>query len=249
MLSVSASDGIVELTLDRPPANALDTASVTALRAAHHQACTDGARAVILTGRPGMFSGGLDVPALLPLPREAIQGFWQAFFELTRALATSPVPVVAAISGHAPAGGAVLAIHCDYRIAARGAFRIGLNEVSVGLPVPDCIMLAFEQVVGRRQAQRLAMTAQLVSPEEALGLGLVDELADPEKLMPAAREWTQRLLALPPAAMNRTRTLARAELAAQLQPAADARLATDLWFSAETQAGLRALVARLAAKK
>ena len=71
----------------------------------------------------------------MPQPRPAIEAFWRAFFELTRALAASPVPVVAALSGHAPAGGAVLAIHCDYRIAARGNFKIGLNEVAVGLPV------------------------------------------------------------------------------------------------------------------
>ncbi len=248
MLRIGGSDGVVELALDRPPANALDTALARAATAAHRQAVAEGARAVILTGRPGMFSGGLDVPALLPLPRAAVVEFWQAFFELTRALAASPVPVVAAISGHAPAGGAVLAIHCDYRIAARGAFKIGLNEVSVGLPVPDCIMLAFEQVVGRRLAQRFAMAAQLLTPEEALAAGLVDELAEPDRLLDQARAWTARLLALPSTAMNRTRMLARAGLVDALRPQADAELAADLWFSAETQAGLRALVARLAAK-
>ena len=248
MLRIGGSDGVVELALDRPPANALDTALSRAVAAAHRQAVADGARAVILTGRPGMFSGGLDVPALLPLPRAAIVEFWQAFFELNRALAASPVPVVAALSGAAPAGGAVLAIHCDYRIAARGAFKIGLNEVSVGLPVPDCIMLAFEQVVGRRLAQRCAKTAQFLTPEEALAAGLVDELAEPDALLDRARAWTARLLALPPAAMNRTRMRARAGLVAALQPETDARLAAEVWFSAETQAGLKALVARLAAK-
>lgn len=246
MLTVNVNQGIAEIALDRPPANALTTELVLRLHEAHRRACADRARAVILTGRPGMFSGGLDVPALLPLPRPAIAGFWRVFFELTRGLATSPVPVVAALSGHAPAGGAVLAIHCDYRLAARGAFKIGLNEVAVGLPVPDCIMLSLASVVGARAAQRLAMTAQLLTMEEALAVGLVDELAEPEGLMERAREWTRQLIALPPIAMNRTRQVARAALAAALRPEADAELATDLWFSAETQAGMRALVERLA---
>jgi enoyl-CoA hydratase/carnithine racemase len=142
----------------------------------------------------------------------------------------------------------VLAIHCDYRMAARGNFKIGLNEVSVGLPVPDCIMLTLEHLVGARVAQRLAMTAQLLPVEEALACGLVDELVDAERLMEHARGWAQKLAALPPIAMNRTRMLARARMADALHPESDARLATELWFSEETQAGMRALVARLSGK-
>lgn len=84
--------------------------------------------------------------------------------------------------------------------------------------------------------------------DEALALGLVDELAEPEHLAGQAREWAMRLAGLPPRAMNRTRMIARARLAARLQPEADARLATELWFSDETQAGMRALVERLARK-
>jgi enoyl-CoA hydratase/carnithine racemase len=248
MIQTNVRDGVAEIVMNRPPANALNLEFCTAIGRAHEDVCAAGARVIVLTGRPGMFSGGLDVPELLPLPRPAIEAFWVGFFRLTRALAASPVPVVAAVSGHAPAGGAILAIHCDYRIGVRGNFRIGLNEVAVGLPVPDCILFALEHLVGARIAQRLAMTAQLVTMDEALALGLVDELAEPERLAAQAREWAMRLAGLPPRAMNRTRMIARARLAGQLQPEADARLATELWFSDETQAGMRALVERLARK-
>jgi enoyl-CoA hydratase/carnithine racemase len=248
MIKLTIDDGIAELAMDRLPANALNLDLVSAMLAAHAAACADGARAIILTGRPGMFSGGLDVPELIGQPRPAIEAFWRGFFDLNRALVTSPVPIVAAVSGHAPAGGAILAIHCDYRIGARGPFKIGLNEVSVGLPVPDCIMLTLEHLVGARIAQRLAVTAQLISAEEALACGLLDELVEPESLLARAREWAGRLLALPPMAMNRTRGLCRSRLARLLDPEADARLATELWFGAETQAGLRALVDRLQKK-
>lgn len=248
MIRTESRDGITAISIDRPPANALNTELVSHLHDAHQAACADGARVVILTGRPGMFSGGLDVPELLPQSRAAVEEFWLAFFRLTRALAVSPVPVVAAISGHAPAGGAVLAIHCDYRIGARGNFRMGLNEVAVGLPVPDCIMLALEHLVGARLAQRLAMTAQLVGVDEALAIGLLDEAVEPDQLLTHAWEWSRRLAGLPQLAMNRTRMLARRRLVDLLEPQADARLATQLWFSEETQAGMRALVERLAKK-
>ncbi|MCK6371348.1 MAG: enoyl-CoA hydratase/isomerase family protein [Gammaproteobacteria bacterium] len=180
-----------------------------------------------------------------PGSSSSIEKFWQGFFHLTRALVTSPVPVIAAVSGHAPAGGAVLAIHCDLRIGVHGNYKIGLNEVSVGLPVPDCIMLALEHLVGARVAQRLGMTAELLPVEEAWSCGLLDELVEPASLMLRAREWARRLASLPPVAMNRTRMLARARLADALRPEADALVATDLWFSEETQAGMRALVERL----
>ena len=248
MIHTESRDGITAISIDWPPANALNTELVSRLHDAHLAACANGARVIILTGRPGMFSGGLDVPELLPQPRAAVEEFWLAFFRLTRALAVSPVPVVAAVSGHAPAGGAVLAIHCDYRIGARGNFRMGLNEVAVGLPVPDCIMLTLEHLIGARLAQRLAMTAQLVGVEEALAVGLLDEAVEPDQLMTRAWDWSRQLAGLPPLAMNRTRMLARRRLVDLLEPQADARLATQLWFSEETQAGMRALVARLAKK-
>ncbi|MDP2324363.1 MAG: enoyl-CoA hydratase/isomerase family protein, partial [Gammaproteobacteria bacterium] len=136
MLHIQFHDAVAEIRMDRPPANALNREFVERLLAALETARMDGAHAIILTGRPGMFSGGLDVPELLGLDRRQVEAFWGLFFSLTRQLAGSPVPVIAAISGHAPAGGAVLALQCDWRIGVTGQFRIGLNEVQVGLPVP-----------------------------------------------------------------------------------------------------------------
>src|SRR5690606_27858920 len=104
----------------------------------------DGVAAVIVSGLPGIFSAGLDVPHLVSLgdDRNALRAAWAAFFGAARGLAACRVPVVAAITGHAPAGGCVLSLCCDYRIMARaddGAapFTIGMNEARVGLAVPD----------------------------------------------------------------------------------------------------------------
>jgi enoyl-CoA hydratase/carnithine racemase len=118
------------------------------LRRAIVQAPEDGAAALVLSGSPGLFSAGLDIPVLLQLDRDAMRTFWHGFFGLCAALARSPIPVAAAVTGHSPAGGAVLALFCDYRVMARGEYRIGLNEVQVGLTVPDCIQAALRRLVG-----------------------------------------------------------------------------------------------------
>jgi Delta3-Delta2-enoyl-CoA isomerase len=241
----SLADGVALLRLDRPPANALDTAMLADLQSALDGSLADGARAIILTGRPGMFSGGLDVPALLGLPRAEIQAFWSSFFRINRALAESPVPVLAALSGHAPAGGAILALHCDFRIAAAGRFRIGLNEVHVGLPVPPTILAVLAATVGRSAARRLAVRGELVTVDEALTLGLVDEVVPAEELEARTRQRAVELLALPTVAMNTTRRNVKAGVLQALATADDVALATDWWFSAETQAGMRRLVERL----
>ena len=250
MLDIIRHDSITELRLARPPVNALDPGLVRALRAAVEEAPAQGARGLVLSGAPGLFSAGLDVPALLPLGREAFRAFWNDFFELCAALARSPVPVVAAITGHAPAGGAVLAILCDYRVMARGAFRIGLNEVQVGLSVPDCIQAALRRLVGVYRAERIMVAGAMLDAGQADAIGLVDELVDADAVVARARSWLGELLAFPPAAMSATRRLARADLASVFaDPSAlpvDEFL--DGWFAPEAQSVLHALVAKLKSK-
>ncbi|MDE2090462.1 MAG: enoyl-CoA hydratase/isomerase family protein [Gammaproteobacteria bacterium] len=242
---------IVELRLAHPPANALNPALVHALHTAIKAAPDRGARAVILSGAEGMFSAGLDVPALLKLDEAPMGAFWKEFISLLRVIALSPVPIAAAITGHSPAGGAVLAIFCDTRIAAEGKFKIGLNEVRVGLPVPSVIYAALKRLVGVRQAERLCVHGLLISPDDALQIGLVDQVLPPQQVVPAALEWCRSLLALPKTAATITRSQARADLVdifAKLGDRSHDEL-MNRWFSAETQTAMRALVAELAARK
>src|SRR5258706_4234362 len=205
---------IRELRLNRPPVNALSPELIVALRNAIESAPKEGAGALIVSGAPGRFSGGLDVPLLLRLDRPAMAGLWRDFYALLGAIAASPIPIVAAITGHAPAGGTVLALFCDYRIMAQGDYKIGLNEVQVGLPVPPVILAGLRRLIGLRGAERLAVGGGLFSPQEALDVGLVDELVPLERVVERALEWCRRLLALPPDAMTGTRRLARADLTA-----------------------------------
>ncbi len=245
MLQVNDHNAVREIRMDRPPANALNLPLVSALQEALNSAFQDDVAAVVISGREGMFSGGLDVPELLGRPRAEIDDFWQRFFALTHALADSPVPIVAAITGHAPAGGAVLALHCDYRVAAAGSWKMGLNEVRVGLAVPSTILQALSDLIGPRNARRLAGSGSMVEMDEALRLGMVDELVAGEMVIARALAWCEEMTALPPIAMNQTRRLAKADFVARLAAADDASTATEFWFSEETQAAMQALVERL----
>lgn len=250
MLDAVRHDTILELRLARPPANALDPALVARLREAVQRAPGEGARAIVLSGRPGLFSAGLDVPALLALDRSGMQAFWQQFNALMGALGRCPVPVAAAIGGHSPAGGAVLALFCDFRVMAQGAYRIGLNEVQVGLSVPPAIQFALRRLLGAHRAERLLVAGAMIESAEALRLGMVDELADAEAVVARAIDWCRGHLALPPEAMAETRRIARADLHAALD-AAQGDSTDDFmerWFSDETQRTLQALAARLKSK-
>ena len=236
---------IQEIRLARPPVNALTPELLAALRTAVQAAPSEGARGIILTGGGKVFSGGMDVPHLMGLDRAGLKAGWSSLFAAARTLANSPIPVVAAINGHSPAGGCVLALCCDYRIMARGPFRIGLNEVQVGLVAPDAIQHLLRRVVGTYRAERLLVAGALVDSEHAHAIGLVDELTD--DVFSRARHWLDELLALPPAAMQATRRIARADMVDALKGFTDTELDgfLDDWYAPATQAALQALVARL----
>ena len=238
--------GILELRLNKPPVNALGPELNAALRDAIRAAPEQSARAIVISGRPGMLSAGLDVAAMLTLDRPGIVRFFTDFFDLLLAVATSPIPIATAITGHAPAGGAVLGVLSDYRVMAEGKYRIGLNEVAVGLKVPPGVQVALQLLVGHLQATRLCMQAKMLTTAEAHAIGMVDEAVPEAEVIDRALLWCRSVLALPPIAMQRERAYFRAQVAqASERPEAVAEEYADLWFSDETQAEIAALMARL----
>lgn len=250
MLLILTHGPIRELRLNRPPANALSAELITALRQAVETAPNDGIRALVLSGTPGRFSGGLDVPLLLTYDRPQMAALWKDFYGLWQALACSPIPIAVAISGHAPAGGTVLPLFCDWRVMADGPFKMGLNEVQVGLPLPPVILAALRRLIGPRRAEQLAVRGSLISPQEALAAGLIDEIAPPEQVIDRALQWCESLLALPAEAMTITRRQARADLIAYFDQNVEPEIekATASWWAPETQNAMRALVERLGKK-
>ncbi len=250
MLDRHQHGDILELRLARPPVNALNPDLIAALRAAVLAAPGEGSRALVISSHPGLFSAGLDVPALLKLDRAGMIELWRSFSGLLGAIACSPIPTVAAITGHSPAGGTVIALNCDYRVMAEGPFKLGLNETQVGLALPRTIYASLARLLGPHRAERHVVAGNMIESAEALRIGLVDELAAPDQVVFRALDWCRFHLGLPQRAMRLNRETARADLRALYQ-AEDPALVeefVDGWFHPETQAVLHALVAKLKAR-
>jgi 3,2-trans-enoyl-CoA isomerase len=250
MIDVVDHGPVRELRLNRPPVNALHPGLMSALRGAVAQGIGAGKSALVLSGSPGIFSAGLDVPALLALDRTSLRATWELFFGLLSDLAHCPIPIAAALTGHSPAGGTVLALFADHRVMAEGTFRVGLNEVQVGLPVPPALLRALTFWCGERAAARLAIGGLLIDPAEALRVGLVDEVLPMAEVVPRAVAWAQDLLQRPPAAMRGTRALVRQPLREAFASVDAAMIdgVVEQWQSSETQDVLKRLVARLSKK-
>lgn len=250
MLEIIDHEVAREIRFARPPVNAFNVELLERLNEALDAARADSCRAIVLSGRPGMFTAGLDVPELLTLDRKQMLRGWEVFFGAQARLAAAPIPVAAAITGHSPAGGAVLALYCDHRVMAAGKYRIGLNEVQVGLFPGPIIYGALRRLVGAGVADRLITGGVLLTPEEALASGLIDRVTDENDVVPAALEWARQMGSLPAQAVLRTRAMARADLVNLVANLgrADYEVMNEAWFSAETQSTLRNLVERLRRK-
>jgi Delta3-Delta2-enoyl-CoA isomerase len=231
-----------ELQMNRLPVNALTGELMVALRQAIETAPQQGIR-MVLSGMLGRFSGGLDVPFLLALDRPSIAAAWRELYALLKTLAASPIPIAAAVTGHARVGGTVLPLFCDYRVMAAGDFKLGLNEVQVGLPLPPVILAVLQRLVGPRQAEHLAFSGVLISLQQALEVGVVDEIAAADQVIERAVEWCRGRLALTAEAMAVTRREARADLVAIFEPDIDPELqkVTAAWWHPEAQSTLRRL--------
>ena len=247
MLDVVEHDLVHELRLNFPPVNALRHELVHALRKAVEGAPDRGARALVISGSPGFFSAGLDVVYQIERDQDAANAIFHELFAMMRAIGTSTIPVAAAVTGHAAAGGALIAMFCDYRIMADGDYKIGLTEVQVGLPVPPVIFETLSRLVGPRLAERFCVEGRMVEAREAFRVGLVDEIAAPDEVIEASIAWCRRLLDLPPRAMRMTRAAARTEIGrifAQFGWEELDELAAG-WSGAETQNAIRALVEKM----
>jgi 3,2-trans-enoyl-CoA isomerase len=250
MLETINHGNVRELRLARPPANALSVGLVELITESLIEAGED-AGAVVVSGLPGMFSAGLDVPQLLQFDREQMCQFWDVFLRMLKTIAHMPVPTAFAMTGHAPAGGIVMALFGDYRIMPKGKFKTGLNEVQVGLVVSPPIYNALVRTVGAHTAERILVAGEMMESERAKEIGLIDELVDdPESSITRAIEWCEQHLALPQLAMLTSRKMARADLHGFFDDESELGVDNfvDIWFSDSTRATLIALVERLASK-
>eukprot|EP01104_Vermistella_antarctica_P006322 TRINITY_DN17030_c0_g1_i1.p1 TRINITY_DN17030_c0_g1~~TRINITY_DN17030_c0_g1_i1.p1 ORF type:complete len:375 (-),score=81.63 TRINITY_DN17030_c0_g1_i1:121-1218(-) len=187
------------LTLNRPPVNSLNLELLTDIEKSIHALEAHGCRGFVLRScNRSVFSGGLDINEMYKPDQERLQSFWMALQDAYIALVTTKMATVAAVEGHAPAGGCMLAMSCDHRIMSDTvSLRTGLNEVLLGIVAPFWFADLMTSVVGHRQADRLLQRGHMCSPQEAHSIGLMDRLAPQADVFSESKRELALLLALP----------------------------------------------------
>lgn len=240
-------DEVALLRLEGGKANAMTPELLDALERLVDEFEKSGARAAVLTGYERYFSAGLALPLLVDLERPAMRRFIERFGAVMLRVFACAKPIVAAINGHAIAGGCVLALQCDWRVMVDGEAKIGLNETQLGIGLPSSVLEPLQLAVPRASLVPVAMEGRLFAPAEALALGLVHELAPARELESRARAKAQALAAVPSTAVAQVKLgLRRAALDA-IHRFADEETERwlDTWFSPDGQQRLRETVARL----
>jgi len=247
-LQVTIKDKLAVITLDRGRSNPINAEMIGELRSLIKELAADNqVGGVILTGKENFFSAGLDLIEVYDYDEEKIKAFWIDFLSLQTELVSFKKPLVAAISGHSPAGGCVFAICCDYRVMASGKFIIGLNEVPVGIIVPASIFNIYSFWIGKRKAYQYLLEGKLLSVDEALSDGLIDETCDAADVMAAAEKKVRTYMKLNPATWSQSKMNLRKELIDQL--GADQSETLDImlkqWWSPETRQTLQFIIQNL----
>jgi enoyl-CoA hydratase len=200
-LRLERRDTVLHVAIDDAKANALSPELIASLAATLADADTDPAiAAVVLSGRPGVFSGGFDLGVMRSGDPAAVVRLVADGGRLVRQMYAGPTPIVAACTGHAVAAGALLLLGCDARFGADGPFTIGLNEVSIGMVLPDWAVTIAGARLYPPQFHRAVFTARLTDPAGAVAAGFIDEVVEPDLLLETAFAEGSRLAALDPAA-------------------------------------------------
>ncbi|EJM55472.1 crotonase/enoyl-CoA hydratase family protein [Pseudomonas sp. GM48] len=184
LISYHLEDGIATLTLSNGKVNAISPDVIAAFNAALDQAVTDRA-VVIITGQPGILSGGYDLKVMTAGPKEAV-ALVTSGSTLARRLLSHPFPVIVACPGHAVAKGAFLLLSADYRIGVDGPFSIGLNEVQIGMTMHHAGIEIARDRLSKVALQRSVVNGEMFNPQGAVAAGFLDVVVSAEELQGAA---------------------------------------------------------------
>ena len=244
-ITVDMCDGIAVLELDNNVTNAVNPELAADLADALKDAETS-AKGVVLSGNEKFFSMGFNLPELIQMDREGVRDFLYSFNAVIHDLYTLPVPTAAAIEGHAIAGGTILGIAADFRIAAAGKKLLGLNEIKLGLPVPYLALMILGQVVTHPIALEIVYHGEFVKTEKAFDMGLVDEIVAPGSAKERAVDKIKTIAGYPPGAFALMKT---AHVAFIKEKYAENHVEQherflDCWFSKETRALLEAAASK-----
>ena len=226
LVAYTLDDGVATLTLTNGKVNAVSHEVIAEFNTALDQAEQDGA-VVIITGQPGILSGGYDLKVMMKGPQHAID-LVAAGSTLARRMLAHPQPIIVACSGHAVAKGAFLLLSADYRIGVEGAFSIGLNEVQIGMTMHHVGILLARDRLSNAAFQRSVISAEMFTPAAAVDAGFLDRVVAPEQLLSAAMEVAQRLKKLNMGAHKGTKRKARKALLDALDAAIEVDKGTSV---------------------
>lgn len=240
----STNDGIAEARLKRGKVNALNEQVVEEIHGCFQRLAADpDIGAVVFTGDGPFFSFGFDIPEFLSYSKESFSRFLNRFTKLYTYLFTYPKPLVAALNGHAIAGGCMLALACDYRVMVSERAKISLNEITFGSSVFAGSVAMLKLLVGGKNAHAVLYDGAMYSAQTASHLGLIDQVSADEKLVGDAREVARRLAAKDAAAFRSIKGLLRAPVADEMarKEEQSVREFVDIWYSENTWRNLQAI--------
>ena len=203
-LTYEKLDEISIIRMDDGKANAMGSEMIAEVNEALDRA-EEESRAVLITGRPGLLSGGFDLNVIRSGDAASIQSMINAGTKLLMRIYGFPKPIVMATGGHGVALGGFLLLAADYRLGVVGDYKIGLNEVAIGMTLPPFALMLAKSRIANQYLTNAAITANLYDPEGAVQAGFLDEVSDPEELMPRSIQKTQALAQLDPSAFERTK--------------------------------------------
>jgi len=246
VIRIEKTGDVAVLRMAHGKANALDTELCRELARRLDEA-GDSHRAVVLTGQDRMFSAGVDLRRIQQGGRAYTREFIRALSDAFLAVFSFPGPVIAAVNGHAIAGGAILAAACDRRVMNSAHGRIGVTELLVGVPFPLVALEILRCAYGSHRLAELTYLGRTYPGEQALALGLADELAEPESVLPRAVDLAARLAAVPAPTFRHTKAQIHRPFDTRIgeQRAADDAHVEKLWTSPETLAAIDDYVRRV----
>jgi len=240
MIEVEDRDQITVMRLNAPPVNALDREVLLAITSTLHEIARSDARGVVLTGTASVFSAGADLFRVLNEGDEYLKTSLAALTEAFGTLFEFPLPVVAAVNGHAIAGGAVLVCASDYRVAAAGDHKIGFAELRVGVPFPAWALEIARWGTRPECLQEVIYLGRSYDPEGARERGLVDEIVPEGRLLDRAIEMAERLAAIPAVTFRLMKESLRRPVGERVRSAEKADAAArEAWGSDEVRGAIR----------
>jgi enoyl-CoA hydratase len=251
MIHKETFNDLVVLRLEHGKVSALDLELLVTFREYLIELRRSPCRGVVLTGTGSSFSAGVDLRRVLEGRADYLKKFLPALDAALQELFEFPRPVIAAVNGHAIAGGCIVACACDYKIMADGNGRIGVTELLVGVPFPAIPLEILRSCVSPQHFQRAVYTGQTYTPQEAVATGLIDEVSPPESLMTRALERAGQLSSLSPSAFAVTKSNMRRDALERARRSATETDATvaEIWSTKETLQMIEEYLARTIRKK